>query len=1048
MSLKDISIMQNKGLLDRRSERDFYTQSWELATKYFPRWASSYPSNFTPNFNDQSIADPGLVMLRIFSTLSRQLTFELNRTPKNQNLAFYDYLGLVQQLPVSAKVPLVYTLAENTASVLIEKGRQVSSENDPTIIFEMVRDLYVLSVSIEQIIFLNPDNDTYTYYGKFISTDDITKQTDHKLYLGDPILFNFNSPTSRVEITFDGSSLKKHWFKQWKFFQNEKLLQSSIVANYDTLKATLVSIDSPETEAPQIPQQLNLDPACSWLEIQPNEQIRVLENDDQLLPSISCITANLIDDTGIIPDYTAFNDAPLDIKKGAEPFGDTPETNDAFYIGSTVFEMTGAKITFSVTVIPISISKISAQLVWESWNGLNWIPLKVKDGTNAFTSSGNITFKISDQIIPAEINGQESFWIRCRIASGAYGSDGKEVVTLSAEQVISMIPDSILCGTCTENIEANENLTAWINKNQSLLSKSGLTEEPFVMPVCTCPDCSERRKEILEWFDANHINFGFEYIPAEYWPPYIESLLIKFEYTKAPSTTLTLNGFSWSNLEIDSRPYLRLKQPPGFYIGFQLKSTDDIIGESLTMLFQFQETDISSKIDHDWSYWNGEEWVPLVIEWVSYEIFNAVLVSAKIPEDIQKTSLVDSNQYYWIRLTSDGFSEYTTQLVGIYTNAGIAEGHTTFLDEIIGSGTGQPDLTLSTSNSPIQSLTLQVFESNDESSSNTNNVDSSDSETMDDDSNATDGPNGIWRDWKQVDNFTFSKPQDRVYILDMEKGMILFGNGVNGMPPPQGSNNIRVASYRVPLSKIKSINAINTIDQLETSVSGLESVTNPMISSGAVTRENRTNFLRKAPALLKSRHRAMSDGDFIALAKEASPEVRYAFIEKSKTQLYIKIVILTKEVINYYSPTESLIDTVQNYIRERALSCCQNQIMVSAPTYEIVNVYLSIELNDPTTNKSQKALFKDEIKSIVENYFNPVINTSRNNGRKPDTTIYLKNLETKIKDLSYVHNGTIKDNSGNDTIKINEYCLPKIGSTAVRFQSPRYLKNNLTPALS
>ena len=48
-----------------------------------------------------------------------------------------------------------------------------------------------------------------------------------------------------------------------------------------------------------------------------------------------------------------------------------------------------------------------------------------------------------------------------------------------------------------------------------------------------------------------------------------------------------------------------------------------------------------------------------------------------------------------------------------------------------------------------------------------------------------------WVRWNRVDDFFASGPRDRHYVLDGASGELIFGDGINGLIPPIGSNNIK-----------------------------------------------------------------------------------------------------------------------------------------------------------------------------------------------------------------------------------------------------------------
>lgn len=62
----------------------------------------------------------------------------------------------------------------------------------------------------------------------------------------------------------------------------------------------------------------------------------------------------------------------------------------------------------------------SVSVVWEYYDGLNWLPLTVVDGTNALTKTGVVTITIPQPLIKSPVGGKDEYWIRCRLSDGAY----------------------------------------------------------------------------------------------------------------------------------------------------------------------------------------------------------------------------------------------------------------------------------------------------------------------------------------------------------------------------------------------------------------------------------------------------------------------------------------------------------------------------------------------------------------------------------------------------------------------------------------------------
>jgi hypothetical protein len=1012
--LSNLPDIVTDGLLDRRTESEFYNQSWELAKRYFPEWTSSYPAGYVPDFNALSIADPGLVTLRLFADLSRYLTRQLNRTPTNQNLSFYDFLGLRQLLPEPALAPLVYTLAPNGLAVSIEQGRQITTTYDPLILFEMLRPVKVMPVVLSDILFQDPGEDTCTDYGSQFLNAGLSKRLPHQLYLGDAELFDFMSATTKLKIRFSGANLYPKWFAKWTLYKDGCAFPVDPKGNYDQLTAVLSVKEDPGAVAPAVPDELVAQyPDDSWVRIEPGRSVRVLENMAALLPEITRVEAVLVEETGVLPTFSAFNDSPLDIKKGVQPFGATPVTNDTFYLGSYVFGMKNAQVQLHVEVTPIDINNVSAQLSWEYWDGLNWLPLFVQDGTNAFTQSGEIKFQLTEQVQPCTINGQTDYWVRCCITSGAYGYKGQTVVTESAAQIFSRVPNNVLC-----------------DDGQG---------DPGIV-----------RAHLIEWFDVNRINFGFKYQDSQYWPPFIQSLLICFEYVKAPSTVLAYNNNGdWTKLTEDRRPYIPATTPTFLSTGFQLTAGQDLKGEAITTLFILKEGCRMLSLAPEFYYWNGTAWKSMTVEWSDCRLVGAIMVGLQIPEDIVPSSLYGSKAMYWISMQSPAAHNPADILAGIYVNVGIAAGYTTIQNRILGSGTGQADFSIMCPDAPVLNLVLEIFESSDsddEVSSDdrasgivySQSLESSVAEAAansgdENGTEANDGSDGAWIEWKAVDTFAYSGPRDRVYILDALDGTLYFGNGVQGMSVPLGSNNIRARSYLTPLGRSKAVVPVGSLNQLQTSESGIQSVSNPMVANGVVDMQSRPDFLNQAPALLKSRQRAMSAGDFIALAEQASPRVARALLVPDPENAVVNIQILTNVAEDSYVPSADLIAEVTACLQSHAVACAGTRITVSGPRYQPVDLVITGIPLQNYLSASEWTSCENEIRKNVCDYLDPLTGGPNGKGWNPGYPVATYPLNKRLKELSLLEGAEAVDRKGKNRISMDMNLLPAPGDLKIRF---------------
>jgi hypothetical protein len=121
---------------------------------------------------------------------------------------------------------------------------------------------------------------------------------------------------------------------------------------------------------------------------------------------------------------------------------------------------------------------------------------------------------------------------------------------------------------------------------------------------------------------------------------------------------------------------------------------------------------------------------------------------------------------------------------------------------------------------------------------------------------------GGWTPWTQVDDFSASGREDRVFTVDLEAGRVRFGDGTRGRVPQIGER-IRATRYRYGGGARGNV-AAKTI----TKVSGVLGVkaNNPRPAIGGADAEAVKDAVERIPAELRRRDRAVTRDDFRELA--------------------------------------------------------------------------------------------------------------------------------------------------------------------------------------
>lgn len=125
-------------------------------------------------------------------------------------------------------------------------------------------------------------------------------------------------------------------------------------------------------------------------------------------------------------------------------FRNNCQANDALYFGNV------PRFDDIQVYVGTAFAAQSVSFVWEYYSGLtaSWQPLTVQDGTNGFTTLGQqtIAFVPPDDWIYTTVNGQQKYWVRCRIASVTSPTEGGANSTQAAK-----VGDNLIVVTGTGN---------------------------------------------------------------------------------------------------------------------------------------------------------------------------------------------------------------------------------------------------------------------------------------------------------------------------------------------------------------------------------------------------------------------------------------------------------------------------------------------------------------------------------------------------------------------------------------------------------------------
>jgi hypothetical protein len=432
-----------------------------------------------PEWTNHNASDPGITIVELLSSMTEDIIKRLNQVPEKNYLAFLDLIGIKQRLPHPSFGQVTFSLSEGYEStedkkstIFIPKGSVVTTDpqgDEEVVLFETLKDLHISNVKLVNIY-----SKTFNHYrqrneivdnmkmmqekGAFLpfssegASDNITQ-----LYLGSKSfhVFQYSANVSivfRLPTTMRLYKIKENFLEsiKWEFYNGQSWQTLNILNNYSLV------LDDTDADVLSVTFKGKNEDFQAWILEQFSEEenfyIRAtMEETPTWLKAFSIYEIAVITSSfqeGVLPENCAHNGESLNLNNDFYPFGNRPKIDDKmieeiFYINSDeAFEVIGTSISIKIKhslnpeyILPRDYDNL--RIVWEYPTDISqWNFLKVADNTKLLTRDGQVSFIIPDDMIKLEVNGEEGYWLRCRIADGNYGAEETtEYNTQRAEMV-------------------------------------------------------------------------------------------------------------------------------------------------------------------------------------------------------------------------------------------------------------------------------------------------------------------------------------------------------------------------------------------------------------------------------------------------------------------------------------------------------------------------------------------------------------------------------------------------------------------------------------
>lgn len=673
------------------------------------------------------------------------------------------------------------------------------------------------------------------------------------------------------------------------------------------------------------------------------------------------------------------HESPLNMKLRYSPWYEKESIFSASGLNSMLERVTNSHKIWNEYKDPLETA-LTPALSWEYWNSKGWGVLKgLNDETSHLLNSGKLTFTLPEDIEETEIAGQKSFWIRGRIVGGDYGRES-----------FSLLKDE----------ETDE---------QKLIFSKDSIRSPII----------------------NKLTISYVLETEQY-----------------PQQCKTYNNLEYidqtdANKIVDKHysPFVKLEdRDETLYIGFEKYFKDGPV----KIFFLAKELSFTEeqKPKVVWTYSKKNDWGELDYYDATEGLIMAEILELLGPSDFSARSWFGS-YLYWIKgsLTKGEYEECPL-LEGIYPNTTWALQAETIKDETLGSSNGEPDQTFEFLKIPLligETLRIQEILSEEEKLSlTTASGEDAIHEVKDEKGNIIE----TWVLWSEVPDFFDSKENDRHYNLDRATGQIQFGDGINGMIPQAGENNIRAFSYRWGGGKQGNVRA-GDIKSIKSPVSGVDSVLNPAPADGGADTVTLDRMLEIGPARISHRNRAVTVDDFEWLAREASRKLaKVRCLPNTNNRMeketgWVSVIIVPDSPEDEPSPSLELKRKVRKYLEEHCANTISfpDHIHVTGPSY--VKVGVSVDVFIISIDAAGEV--EREVNKKLRVFFHPLTGGPEGNGWDFGRDVSVSDvyaLIEKIKDVDHVENLKFAFNGtkDGDIVNVEPESLAANGTHTVNLQ--------------
>jgi len=277
---------------------------------------------------------------------------------------------------------------------------------------------------------------------------------------------------------------------------------------------------------------------------------------------------------------------------------------------------------------------------------------------------------------------------------------------------------------------------------------------------------------------------------------------------------------------------------------------------------------------------------------------------------------------------------------------------------------------------------------------------------------------GRRQNWAEVHDFADSRATDRHYTLDSVTGEVRFGPAVRqpdgtmklfGAIPPRFASVI-MTRYRYGGSQLGNVQA-GVLNTLKTAIPYIDRVVNRRDAVGGLDAESLEAAMMRAPALLRSRERAVTESDFEFLTREAmrADVGRVKCLQPRPSaagrvvpgQIYVLVVPRVIRPEGFLEPAQLELpeDTrlrLTDYLDERRL--LTSRLNVRTPAYRWVAVHVRLRAQPGI----ETARVEREVLRVLYRYLNPLVGGPDGTGWPFGRDLFVSDVYQSLQEAPFV----------------------------------------------